>query len=101
IITGTAGWTRDNYVFNIERDTNWTAGVKAEWRLTREFAVKASFMHTQETSNVPGRAFAENTYLVGMRMQYCQRGSEQPACYSVKTSNDSTASNENRSGVGP
>jgi len=70
IITGAASWTRDNYVMNIERDTTWAAGVRAEWKLTRNMSIKASFLHTQETSNVPGRAFGENTYLVGMRVQY-------------------------------
>jgi hypothetical protein len=70
IITGTANWTRDDYLLNIERDTTWTAGVKAEWKLTRNMSIRASFLHTQETSNVPGRGFGENTYLVGMRVQY-------------------------------
>jgi hypothetical protein len=70
IITGTANWTRDNYVLNIEHDTTWGVGIKAEWKLTRNMSIKASFLHTQESSNVPGRAFGENTYLVGMRVQY-------------------------------
>lgn len=70
IVTGSVGWTRDRYVTNIERDTTITAGVKAEWKLNRNMIIKASFLRTQETSNVSGRAFGENTYLVGMRWQY-------------------------------
>ena len=70
IITGTLNWLRDRYEANVERDTTIAAGVKAEWKLTRNMVIKASFLHTRETSNVPGRAFGENTYLVGMRLQY-------------------------------
>ncbi|SED88529.1 hypothetical protein SAMN05444161_4290 [Rhizobiales bacterium GAS191] len=70
IITGTLGWTRDQFQANPERDTTVTAGVKAEWKLNRNMVIKASFLHTQETSNVAGRAFGENTYLIGMRWQY-------------------------------
>jgi hypothetical protein len=70
IITGTLNWTRDAYQENIERDTTVAAGVKAEYKLTRNLVIKGSFLHTQETSNVPGRGFTENTYLVGMRLQY-------------------------------
>jgi len=70
IITGTVGWTRDRYVENPEADNFWTAGVKAEWRLNRNLVIRASFLHSQEISNVSGRDFGENTYLLGMRVQY-------------------------------
>ena len=70
IITGSLGWIRDRYEENIERDTTITAGVKAEWRLTRNLVVKASFLRSRETSNVPGREYGENTYLMGMRLQF-------------------------------
>jgi hypothetical protein len=70
IITGSVGWTHDQFQSNIERDTTMTAGVKAEWKLNRNMVIKASFLHTQETSNVTGRAFGDNTYLLGMRWQY-------------------------------
>ncbi|MBV9566605.1 MAG: outer membrane beta-barrel protein [Hyphomicrobiales bacterium] len=70
IITGNMAWTRDHYDTNVERDTSITAGVKAEWKLNRNFVVKASFLHTQEITNVAGRGYGENIYLIGARVQY-------------------------------
>ena len=69
-ITGSFTWTHDQYQANPERDTTYTAGVKAEWKLNRNMVIKASFLRTEETSNVAGRAFGENTHLIGMRWQY-------------------------------
>ena len=70
IITGGIGWTRDHYETNVETDTSFTAGLRAQWKLNRNLVIKASFLHTHEISNVPGRGYGENLYLIGARFQY-------------------------------
>ncbi|MBV9136272.1 MAG: outer membrane beta-barrel protein [Hyphomicrobiales bacterium] len=70
IITGSIAWTHDHYETNVERDNSFTTGAKAEWKLNRNLVIKASFLHTQEITNVVGRDYGENTYLIGARFQY-------------------------------
>lgn len=70
LITGVLNWTRDRYVENPERDVTKSVGVKAEWKLNRNLSIKASFLRSWETSNVPGLRYGENTYLIGMKWAY-------------------------------
>jgi hypothetical protein len=50
-------------------EKGYTASLKAEYRLTRSVAVRASFLHEQLKSTVPGSDYTTNVVLVGMRLQ--------------------------------
>jgi hypothetical protein len=67
----TAGLTASDYDYQGVRisEQGWGALVRADYKLNRAVAVRASYNYEQLTSTVAGSSYSTNVFLVGMRYQ--------------------------------
>jgi len=69
-VTGFTGFTRTDYEGQNLRENQMTVGARIEYRLTRTFAIRASFTHERLNSTSPGDDYTANVSMVGLRMQF-------------------------------
>jgi hypothetical protein len=50
-------------------ERGYAASVKLDYRLTRQIAVRASYIHEWLKSSLPGSDYTSDVFLVGMRVQ--------------------------------
>jgi hypothetical protein len=65
----TAGLSTDHYIGIDQTDRSYTIGATAEYHLSREVVLKASATHQQFVSSAPGSNYADDTVLLGVRLQ--------------------------------
>ncbi len=68
-LTGIASLNRQSYDGIGLTETTAQLGARAEWKLSRTLAVRASFTHERLNSTTPGADYTANVYLLGMRFQ--------------------------------
>ncbi len=67
-LTGFAGVARNDFQgIRLVEDT-WQAGLRTEYRLTRNVAVRASYTYEQLTSTTPGAGYRSNVFLMGLKL---------------------------------
>ena len=69
-VTGFTGFTRTDYEGQNLREDQLNVGARIEYRLTRTFAIRASFTHERLTSTSPGNDYTANVSMVGLRVQF-------------------------------
>ncbi|MFJ5370153.1 outer membrane beta-barrel protein, partial [Bosea sp. CER48] len=69
-VTGFTGFTRTDYEGQNLREDQMNVGARIEYRLTRTFAVRASFTHERLNSTQPGDDYTANVSMVGLRVQF-------------------------------
>lgn len=69
-LTGLAGFSRTVYEGQELREDQMSLGARIEYKLTRTFSVRASFVHEWLTSTAQGSDYTANVALVGLRMQF-------------------------------
>lgn len=67
----TAGLTASDYDYRgvAINEHGWGALVRADYKLTRSVAIRASFNHERFNSSIPGADYTANVFLLGMRYQ--------------------------------
>lgn len=70
IVTGFTNFSRTDYEGQNLREDFMNVGARIEYRLTRTFAIRASFTHERLTSTSPGDDYTANVSMVGLRMQF-------------------------------
>jgi hypothetical protein len=68
-LTASAGIQYENYPGNPLVQTYYSAGLKAEYNLTRSIVLKGAYMFQRLTSNQPGTDYTANIMTVGLRLQ--------------------------------
>ncbi|MGL4729496.1 MAG: outer membrane beta-barrel protein [Bosea sp. (in: a-proteobacteria)] len=68
-VTGIAGWSQQKYDGAGLTENTLQLGARAEWKLSRTMAVRASFTHERLNSTTIGADYTANVYLLGMRFQ--------------------------------
>ena len=68
-ITATAGIQDETYPGNPLVQTYYSAGLKAEYNLTRSIVVKGAYTFQRMTSNQAGSDYTANIMMVGLRLQ--------------------------------
>lgn len=68
-ITGIAVYQDTEYRGAAARERLYSAGLKAEYKLTREIALKASYSHDTLRSNVAGGGYKADVFMLGLRLQ--------------------------------
>lgn len=70
-LTLTAGLSFADYDYRGApiRERSLAANVRAEYRLTRQIAVRASYTHEHLSSNLPASDYTADVFLVGLRLQ--------------------------------
>lgn len=70
-LTVTAGLTAADYEYNgaAIHERSFGATLRAEYKLTRSVAVRASYAYERLDSSLPGSDYTANVFLVGMRFQ--------------------------------
>ncbi|MGX5733629.1 outer membrane beta-barrel protein [Bosea thiooxidans] len=69
-VTGFAGFGRTDYEGQNIREDFTDIGARLEYKLTRTFAIRASFTHERLNSTQPGSDYTANVSLVGIRVQF-------------------------------
>jgi hypothetical protein len=69
-VTGFAGFGRTDYEGQNIREDFTDIGARLEYKLTRTFAIRASFTHERLNSTVQGSDYTANVSLVGIRVQF-------------------------------
>lgn len=69
-VTGFTSLARTDYEGQGLREINTMVGARLEYRLTRTFAVRASFTHERLNSTAQGSDYTANVSLVGLRVQF-------------------------------
>ncbi|MCO5089434.1 outer membrane beta-barrel protein [Bosea sp. (in: a-proteobacteria)] len=69
-VTGFTNFTRTEYDGQGLREDYSNVGARLEYRLTRTFAVRASFTHERLNSTAQGSDYTANVSLVGLRVQF-------------------------------
>ena len=68
-ITGSAGWTNTTYAGAGLITNQLSAGLSADYSLTREIKLHGGFTQQRLTSNQPGYQYTDNIFLFGVRLQ--------------------------------
>lgn len=68
-LSATAGYSTDNYVGVVLRDSTTTLGLNAEYHLSRDFVLKASATRQQYVSSAPDSNYIANIFMLGLRLQ--------------------------------
>lgn len=70
-LTVTAGLTAGNYAYQGVRidEQSFGATLRADYRITRQIALRASYVHDQLKSSVSGSSYSTDVFLVGLRLQ--------------------------------
>jgi hypothetical protein len=68
-ITATAGIQTENYPGAALVQTYYSAGLKAEYNLTRSVVLKGAYAFQRMTSNQAGSDYTANIMTVGLRLQ--------------------------------
>lgn len=69
-VTGFTGFGRTDYEGRNLREDFMNVGARLEYKLTRTFAIRASFTHERLTSTSPGDDYTANVSMVGLRVQF-------------------------------
>ncbi|MGO4170984.1 outer membrane beta-barrel protein [Bosea sp. TAF32] len=69
-VTGFTGFVRTDYEGQNLRENQINVGARIEYKLTRTFAIRASFTHERLNSTQPGNDYTANVSMVGLRMQF-------------------------------
>lgn len=69
-VTGFTNFTRTDYEGQDLHEDLMNVGARIEYRLTRTFAVRASFTHERLSSTQPGDDYTANVSMVGLRVQF-------------------------------
>ncbi|SDH23024.1 outer membrane beta-barrel protein [Bosea robiniae] len=69
-VTGFTNFSRTEYDGQGLREDYTNVGARLEYKLTRTFAVRASFTHERLNSTAPGSDYTANVSLVGLRVQF-------------------------------
>ena len=69
-VTGFTNFSRTEYDGQGLREDYKNVGARLEYKLTRTFAVRASFTHERLNSTAPGSDYTANVSLVGLRVQF-------------------------------
>lgn len=70
IVTGIGTFSRTDYAEQGLREDFASLGARIEYKLTRTFAVRASFTHERLNSTSPGSDYTANVAQVGLRVQF-------------------------------
>lgn len=70
IVIGFGSFNRTEYEGQNLREDSSTIGARVEYRLTRTFAVRASFTHERLNSSAQGSDYTANVAQVGLRVQF-------------------------------
>ncbi|KRE09655.1 hypothetical protein ASE63_03730 [Bosea sp. Root381] len=70
IVTGIGVFSRTAYEGPNPREDYASLGARIEYKLTRTFAVRASFTHERLNSTAPGSDYTANVAQVGLRVQF-------------------------------
>jgi uncharacterized protein (PEP-CTERM system associated) len=68
-LTGSAGWAETAYSGISLKEDTLTLGAALDWKLSRTFAMRASFTHERLNSTAVGSDYTANVYMLGLRMQ--------------------------------
>lgn len=68
-LTGLALYQETDYRGVAAKEKLAALGLKAEYRFTREIALRASYRHEKLTSNVPGSGYSADVVMLGLRLQ--------------------------------
>jgi hypothetical protein len=68
-ITPAFTYFENNYQGVPITEHGYNASIKLDYRLTRQIAIRASYIYEQLKSSVPGSDYKANVFLVGMRLQ--------------------------------
>lgn len=69
-LTGFANFSRTDYDGQNLQEDYTSVGARLEYKLTRTFAVRASFTHERLNSTAQGSDYTANVALVGLRVQF-------------------------------
>ncbi len=69
-VTGFTNFTRTEYDGQGLREDSMNVGARLEYKLTRTFAIRASFTHERLNSTAQGSDYTANVSLVGLRVQF-------------------------------
>lgn len=69
-VTGFTNFSRTEYDGQGLREDYMNVGARLEYRLTRTFAIRASFTHERLNSTAQGSDYTANVSLVGLRVQF-------------------------------
>ena len=69
-VTGFTTFARTEYDGQDLRENLSTIGARIEYKLTRTFAIRASFTHERLNSTNQGSDYTANVALVGLRVQF-------------------------------
>jgi hypothetical protein len=64
-----AGYASDDYVGVALHDSTTSFGLRAEYRLSRDFVLKASATRQQYESSAPNSNYIANVFMLGLRLQ--------------------------------
>ncbi|MBV1708137.1 MAG: outer membrane beta-barrel protein [Hyphomicrobiales bacterium] len=68
-LTGSTGWTNTSYAGAGLVTNQLSAGLSADYSLTREIKLHGAFTRQSLTSNQPGYQYTDNVFLFGVRLQ--------------------------------
>ncbi len=68
-LTGNVGWTNTSYAGAGLITNQLSAGLSADYSLTREIKLHGGFTQQRLTSNQPGYQYTDNIFLFGVRLQ--------------------------------
>ncbi|MGP0058255.1 MAG: outer membrane beta-barrel protein [Beijerinckiaceae bacterium] len=68
-VKATGTYQNLNFIGEPVNESIYTAGLGAEYNLTRSIVVRASFTHERLQSSVPGSDYTANVFLLGLRLQ--------------------------------
>lgn len=68
-LTGIALFQETDYRGVSARERLAALGLKGEYKLTREVALRASYRHEKLSSNVPGLGYSADIFMLGLRLQ--------------------------------
>ena len=65
----TASWSRETYVGVTQRDSTTTYGLRAEYHVSRDLALKASASRQTYDSNVANSNYIADVFMLGLKLQ--------------------------------
>ncbi len=68
-LTGTASYQINTYQGVPITEQLYSAGLGLEYNLTRSVVIRGTFTHQKLGSNLPGDAFTDDLFLVGVKLQ--------------------------------
>jgi hypothetical protein len=68
-ITGNAGFSNASYKGVNRIEDTITAGLKADYKVNREFVVRGSYAYERSLSNTPASSYLAHVFLMGIRLQ--------------------------------